>query len=74
MSMFDPWVSVRDRLPEPDRLVLCAGSKGGMFLGMNPSRFGDVSTAHFNVPNARYGRYATHWTPIPAPPVKEVIK
>lgn len=64
------WISVSERLPEPNTLVLCVGKKGGMFLG-EPRRVFQDKTAHTYVPNARHPRFATHWMPLPEPP-KEV--
>ena len=64
------WIPVTERLPEDDVLVLCVGSRGGMFLGRNPNLFSD-GTAYFAVPNARSCRYATHWMPLPEMPKGE---
>jgi hypothetical protein len=67
------WISVKDRLPETNKLVLCVGAKGGMFLGeilfKNPVAGSEIY--HFFVPNARQGRSATHWMPLPQPPKEE---
>lgn len=70
--MNNNWIPVTEQLPEPDTLVLCIGKKGGMFLGY-PSKYVRVSngSVYCSVPNARGGRYATHWLPLPEPP-KEV--
>lgn len=64
------WISVKDRLPEKDTLVLCVGAKGGMFLGYIRYLYGDDKTAYVRVPNARSGRYAAFWMPLPEPPEK----
>lgn len=67
------WISVKDRLPKTNELVLCIGSKGGMFLGCilfdNPVPGSEIY--HFHVPNARQGRCATHWMPLPESPKEE---
>lgn len=65
------WISVKDRLPDENTLVLCAGAKGGMFLGKIRWIYEEDGTAYCHVPNARSGRSATHWHPLPEPP-KEV--
>lgn len=65
------WIPVSERLPEKDVLVLCIGSRGGMFLGQSPWLFSDGS-AYFDVPNSRRARFATHWMPLPEPPKGEL--
>lgn len=62
------WISVKDKLPEEDTLVLCAGAKGGMFLGYPSFVYKDDDYAYTRVPNARGSRHATHWMPLPEPP------
>ena len=66
------WISVKEKLPERGTWVLCCGAKGGMFLSdwVTPP-FGDEETAYCSVPNARCGRNAKYWMPLPEPP-KEV--
>lgn len=64
------WIPVTERLPERGHLVLCIGKKGGMFLASGMTLFPDGS-CWCSVPNARNGRNATHWMPLPEPP-KEV--
>lgn len=65
------WIDVHDRLPDKDTLVLCVGAKGGMFLGYVRYLYGDDKTAYVRVPNARGGRYAAFWMPLPDPPENE---
>ena len=62
------WISVKDRLPEKNTLVLCVGSKGGMFLGKIRWLYEEDGTAYCHVPNARNSRSATHWMPLPEGP------
>jgi hypothetical protein len=50
------WISIEDRLPSCDRLVLMLVSKG-------PSRF--VVNYFVNTD------FVTHWMPIPEPPVSQ---
>lgn len=64
------WIPVAERLPEKEELVLCIGKKGGMFLANHLFCFSNGS-CYCNVPNARGGRYAIYWMPLPEPP-KEV--
>lgn len=64
------WISVKERLPEKDVLVLCVGAKGGLFLGC-PRGVGSDETAWTYVPNARGSRYTKYWTYLPEPPKGE---
>ena len=65
------WISVKDRLPDKDTLVLCIGSKGGMFLGYVRFLYGDDTTAYTRVPNSRSSRHTEYWMPLPEPPKGE---
>ena len=68
-SRIPRWISVADRLPERGTWVLCCGAKGGMFLSdwiMPPDS--DNGTSFCSVPNARCGRHAKYWVPLPEPP------
>ena len=62
------WVSVKERLPEKDTLVLCIGAKGGLFVGKNLRLYEGENVAYCYVPNSRISRNATHWMPLPEPP------
>lgn len=62
------WISVRDRLPNKDELVLCIGAKGGMFLGTHLYLCKDKIRANAIVPNSPCGRYAIYWMPLPEAP------
>jgi hypothetical protein len=64
------WIKIKDKLPIPDTLVLCVGAKGGYFIGTCRDYYlskGEISK-YMSVPNARQGRYATHWQTLPDPP------
>ncbi len=67
------WISVEDRLPEKEELVLCIGKRGGMFLGeIHPFLVGrERNEVYCDVPNSRQGRYAIYWMPLPQPPKGE---
>jgi hypothetical protein len=60
------WIPVTERLPDKDTLVLCIGSKGGMFLGYVRFLYGDETTAYTIVPNSRSSRYTKYWMPLPS--------
>lgn len=63
------WISIIDKLPPDGILVLCIGSKGGMFLGIGRnSSIGSNGTCFMMVPNCRGGRYVKYWMPLPEPP------
>ena len=67
------WISVKKKLPDEGEMVLCVGTKGGMFIGelmVNAYRGGDSCGVY--VPNSRHAyRNATHWMPLPEPPKQE---
>ena len=68
------WISVEERLPERGTWVLCCGAKGGLFLSdwlISYNINTNDNTVYCSVPNARSGRYAKYWMPLPEPP-KEV--
>lgn len=64
------WIKVKDNLPPIDKLVLCSGSKGGLFLGSTSQSclYDNCNYIYVSVPNARSGRHCTHWMPLPEPP------
>lgn len=64
------WISVEERLPERGTWVLCCGAKGGLFLSDWLMPFNN-GTVYCSVPNARSGRYAKYWMPLPEPPKEE---
>ena len=64
------WIPVTERLPEPNKVVLCIGARGGMFIGyhcQDRERSEDKSM-FFYVPNSRNARSAIKWQPLPEPP------
>ena len=68
INVGNKWISVEERLPDKDALVLCIGAKGGMFLGFIRSYYECQNGAYTYVPNSRGCRYTTHWMPLPEPP------
>ena len=63
------WIPVTKQKAPEEELVLCVGAKGGMFLGkMSSWRTATDGSLYCSVPNARSGRSATHWMPMPKPP------
>lgn len=67
------WISVEERLPNCDELVLCIGAKGGMFLGDRLTLSWNGKSVHAHVPNSNSGRHAVYWMPLPELP-KEVTE
>jgi len=67
------WIPVTEKLPEPNKVVLCIGARGGMFIGyhcQDKERSEDKSM-FFYVPNSRKDRIAIKWQPLPEPPKEE---
>lgn len=67
------WIPVTERLPEPSKVVLCIGARGGMFIGyhcQDRERSEDKSM-FFYVPNSRNARSAIKWQPLPEPPKED---
>lgn len=62
------WISVEERLPNRDELVLCIGAKGGMFLGEIKFFKSFDKSAYAHVHNSHRVRYAKYWQPLPQPP------
>lgn len=64
----DAWVSVVERLPEKEILVLISTNEGGVFTG----KYREYNGKCFWLPtgNATYAANwkVTHWRPLPAPP------
>jgi hypothetical protein len=66
------WISVDEQLPELNKLVLCCGKKGGLFVGRvyNLVKSDDGETyAYWDVPNSRTYREPIYWMEIPETPV-----
>jgi hypothetical protein len=70
--MFE-WISVKERLPELKKMVLCCGAKGGVFVARLWSTWtrddGSIG-CHWDVPNSRTGREAVYWMEFPDAPIK----
>lgn len=63
------WIPVTEQKAPEGELVLCVGAKGGMFLGkMSSWQTATDGSVYCSVPNARGGRSATHWMPLPDAP------
>lgn len=64
------WISVKDRLPEENEIVLCWRNKDGCFVG----QYVESTTKDWYGFVAVGGRVAvgvTHWMPLPPPPKGE---
>lgn len=61
-NMFDPWISVKERLPEDGVRVLIACDDEIVRLGISKGGFPAVVNR-----NHRFA-YVTHWMPLPKPP------
>ncbi len=63
------WISVNDRLPEPDEEVLVYknGGEVEMLVAYLCSENGDWYDA-FACEKLGWGEQPTHWMPLPAPP------
>ena len=62
------WISVKDRLPEYDQIVLCYKADRGVRVGkhLNATYADGVSAFMDCIWNYAFG--ATHWMPLPMPP------
>lgn len=66
------WIPVTEQKAPEGVLALCIGARGGMFIGEMASwRKAIDGSVYCSVPNARGGRSATHWMPLPKPPKEE---
>jgi len=57
------WVSVEDRLPEPDVEVACLIDSEHPVVGRNSSRFNCITYTGLAISGS-----VTHWMPLPSPP------
>jgi hypothetical protein len=65
------WISVKDRLPEYDQVVLCYKDDRGVRIGKHmPETYADGVVAFKDLARD-YVFGATHWTPLPQPPKGE---
>ena len=65
------WISVNDRLPEKDQIVLCYKAGRGVRIGKHlVATFADGVSA-FKDCLLDYAFGATHWMPLPEPPKGE---
>ena len=68
------WISVKERLPEVNKLVLCyrynpSQYRIGFYIGANYTE--DV--AAFRNTNEIFSFGVTHWMPLPEPPKEEPV-
>ena len=68
------WISVKDRLPEDDEVVLIACKIGKMFVGYHKHLFPGcevwrILTARDSTKKITYT--VTHWMPLPEPPKED---
>lgn len=67
------WISVNERMPEEDKLVLMLCKNGAMFVGYcgipwnNSERRWHIKTALNSTKLLNKGR-VSHWMPLPRPP------
>lgn len=62
--MQNEWISVKDRLPEARKRVLVFVKKPANYTSIDTDRIVDDRWV-------RWGRYVTHWMPLPKPPKGE---
>lgn len=69
VSMNNGWHKISEEVPEKDKMVLCQGAKGAMFIGFFLRTYDDDSgLARFYVPNrSGRGRNAVAWHELPEP-------
>ncbi len=61
------WISVEERLPEPEQITLCLALRGTTRLAPFVVRFVPDHSSPWNL-RPEYGETATHWQLIPPPP------
>lgn len=67
----DKWINAEEQMPPEGVLVLCAGPRGGMFLGDVVFKNSYNGKICMHVPNSRGWRDAKYWMPLPEPPKEE---
>jgi len=60
------WISVKERLPENDKMVLIFDDKDNLDFGIYDQRW----IAYFNIYRNIKSWEVTHWMPLPESPVK----
>lgn len=67
------WISVKEKLPELHKLVLCCGVRGGLFLACLERTYtradGSLGLSWY-VPNLRTSRDAIYWMEVPTAPIQ----
>ena len=65
------WISVKDRLPECDQVVLCYKADRGVRIGKHLAATYADGVSAFKDCCWDYAFGATHWMPLPQPPKGE---
>ena len=65
------WISVKDRLPEDDQVVLCYKAERGVRIGKHLAATYADGVSAFKDCGRDYAFGATHWMPLPEPPKGE---
>lgn len=68
----DPWISVDDRLPEPDRYVLWWPDNGYIFMECL-DKDNDENTIKQFLKGFEHKGPVTHWQPLPPAPEKKTV-
>lgn len=62
------WINVKDQMPPSGEYVLCAGKKGGIFIGRRYLYMLEEDESVFMCTQSSNGRSAFYWMPLPEPP------
>lgn len=65
------WISVKDRLPQENEIVLCWKNKGGFFIGQYTGLRYTEDVYAFVAVGAYVAVGTTHWQQLPQPPKGE---
>lgn len=76
-ALHEPWISVKDRLPEGSGKYVASNSENSYIGVLNYSKQHKTFNVHDGCSKKEVERYAipiTHWMPLPEPPQKSVGK